>query len=358
MSENKAFTLKLDIKVYSNLSAIIFSTNQRSLVFGNCGVIPSEAPKLSQANIRVHTQCWSFKMWEQQAWFKCASHHLGAKKIHVPNISCPSRFATAWKIWVNNYKRLAWGNCVYMAGPKTQRWWLSKKSSLFWAVYGFYVIQRPLPTSKTIIAPSSGADHVQNYTKAKTSCVPSQQRPKPRGFVVTSIEQLLAGTGAVLDKPLFGVLGWPHLSTAAPGLEMFSLASLNQGLDAVLSANQAVFSHNLPPTRAGESCGGTGLTAAIGSKAQLVPGGTHIPVSRLKGLPQKKISVPSCPQVSQGASRSCFHPQWAVPACRGDFCPSPGRSHPLPPQPCNTALRKICHFSAFLPKNKITSHEV
>lgn len=123
------------------------------------------------------------------------------------------------------------------------------------------------------IAPSSGADHVQNYTKAKTSCVPSQQRPKPRGFVVTSIEQLLAGTGAVLDKPLFGVLGWPHLSTAAPGLEMFSLASLNQGLDAVLSANQAVFSHNLPPTRAGESCGGTGLTAAIGSKALLVPGG-------------------------------------------------------------------------------------
>lgn len=77
----------------------------------------------------------------------------------------------------------------------------------------------------------------------------------------------------MLDKPLFGVLGWPHLSTAAPGLEMFSLASLNQGLDAVLSANQAVFSHNLPPTRAGESCGGTGLTAAIGSKALLVPGG-------------------------------------------------------------------------------------
>lgn len=132
MSENKAFTLKLDIKVYSNLSAIIFSANQRSLVFGNRGVIPSEAPKLSQANIRVRTQRWSFKMWEQQAWFKCASHHLGAKKI-----------------WVNNYKRLAWENCVYMAGPKTQRWWLSKKSSLFWAVYGFCFIQRPLPTSKT-----------------------------------------------------------------------------------------------------------------------------------------------------------------------------------------------------------------
>lgn len=95
------------------------------------------------------------------------------------------------------------------------------------------------------------------------------------GFVVTSIEQLLAGTGAVLDKPLFGVLGWPHLRAAAPGLEMFSLASPNRGLDAALSANQAVFSHDLPPTRAGESCGigGTGPTAAIGSKALLFPGG-------------------------------------------------------------------------------------
>lgn len=152
-------------------------------------------------------------------------------------------------------------------------------------------------------------------------------------------------------NPFLGCWGGCNSGQRLQDLKCFHLQA-QMGVDSVLSANQAVFSHNLPPTRAGESCGGTGLTAAIGSKAQLVPGGTHIPVSRLKGLPQRKISVPSCPQVSQGASRSCFHPQWAVPACRGDFCPSPGRSHPLPPQPCNTALRKICHFSAFLPKIK------
>lgn len=356
MSENKAFTLKLDIKVYSNLSAIIFSTNQRSLVFGNRGVIPSEAPKLSQANIRVCTQHWSFKMWEQQAWFKCASHHLGAKKSHLPNISCPSRFATVWKNWVNNYKNIGLRKlCLHgrvLPGLKTQRWWLSKKSSLFWAVYGFCFIQRPLPTSKTKWFCEKQAQHTGYCTQlwcwphtelheGQTLSVLSQQRPKPVGFVVTSIEQLLAGTGAVLDKPLLGCWGGHTSGQQLQDLKYFHLQAQTEGwmLSWVLTR---LFLVTICPLRGRVNRVVSVVQAPRRPSAARPcssPGDTH-PYKQAERAATKKNK---CPQLSPGLTRSqqkLFPPPVGCPCLQRGFLPLTGPLPPLAPTAMQYSVEK------------------
>lgn len=224
------------------------------------------------------------------------------------------------------------------------------KSHLSFGLCMVFALSRgPFQPQRLLLHPALVLTTFRITQRPKPRLCHHSRGPNPMGFVVMSAEQLLAGTGAVLDKPLFGVLGWPHLSTAAPGLEMFSLASLNQGLDAVLSANQAVFSHNLPPTRAGESCGGTGLTAAIGSKAQLVPGGHTHPCEQAERAATKKNK---CPQLSPGLTRSqqkLFPPPVGCPCLQRGFLPLTRPLPPLAPTATQYSVEKNMSFFCFSP---------
>lgn len=49
------------------------------------------------------------------------------------------------------------------------------------------------------------------------------------GFVVTSIEQFLAGTGAVLDKPLLGCWGGHTSGQQLQDLKYFHLQAQTEG---------------------------------------------------------------------------------------------------------------------------------
>lgn len=143
MSENKTFTLKLDIKVSSDLSAIIFDAIQRSLVFRNCRAFPLRHPSfLRQTRVPIWPQITAssskFRLREW-VWFKCAPHHFGARRNSYTQYKLPIKISYNTNIWINNCKSLAWEKSSLHGRvslhPKLQPWRLSKESSIFLAVY-------------------------------------------------------------------------------------------------------------------------------------------------------------------------------------------------------------------------------